>query len=330
MSRLALLAAVLGVAAAAAPAPALAQDTTPTTPTTPPAPKPAPVDATLRLSLDDVERGGAVLTGTRFVVKGTVRPYVAGQEVAVRFYRRGKKIAVKGMSIQRDGAVGRFQLGFRTSTPGRLTIRASHRATAEMGTAVAKARHVDVLPRRAGPGSKGLAVRVLQSRLSRLGYVVGQRGVYDARTARAVLAFRKVTGMARTSTASEEVFGRLARGWGRFRVRFPQHGRHIEADISKQVLALINGRKVERIYPMSSGKASTPTILGTFRVYRKEIGTNSHGMVNSSYFIRGYAIHGYADVPVYNASHGCLRVPIPDSMSIYSWVRFGTIVDTYR
>ena len=36
-------------------------------------------------------------------------------------------------------------------------------------------------------------------------------------------------------------------------------------------------------------------------------------MVDSNYFIRGYAIHGYAEVPTYAASHGCLRVPIPDA-----------------
>ena len=44
-------------------------------------------------------------------------------------------------------------------------------------------------------------------------------------------------------------------------------------------------------------------------------------MVHSSYFIRGYAIHGYIDVPAFNASHGCLRVPIPDAWRIFSWLR---------
>ena len=52
-------------------------------------------------------------------------------------------------------------------------------------------------------------------------------------------------------------------------------------------------------------------------------------MVASSYFIRGYAIHGYATVPTYNASHGCVRVPIPDAYPIFNWIKMGTIVDTY-
>ena len=64
-------------------------------------------------------------------------------------------------------------------------------------------------------------------------------------------------------------------------------------------------------------------------MYRKSPGTNAHGMVHSSYFIGGYAIHGYLDVPTYAASHGCLRVPIPSAWSIYSWVRMGDVVDVY-
>ncbi len=72
---------------------------------------------------------------------------------------------------------------------------------------------------------------------------------------------------------------------------------------------------------MSSGKPSTPTVVGRFRVYTKTPGTNAEGMVDSNYFIRGYAIHGYPEVPTYAASHGCLRVPIPDAAAIYAWVR---------
>ena len=64
-------------------------------------------------------------------------------------------------------------------------------------------------------------------------------------------------------------------------------------------------------------------------MYRKDFGINSEGMVDSNYFITGYAIHGYADVPTYPASHGCLRVPVPEALSIYSWLQLGTPVDVY-
>ena len=107
------------------------------------------------------------------------------------------------------------------------------------------------------------------------------------------------------------------------------HGKHVEADLSRQVLVLLRGGKVDRIYTTSSGKASTPTVLGRFKVYLRSFGTNSHGMVHSSYFIGGYAIHGYASVPTFPASHGCLRVPIPSALSIYNWLRIGDRVDVY-
>jgi lipoprotein-anchoring transpeptidase ErfK/SrfK len=113
-------------------------------------------------------------------------------------------------------------------------------------------------------------------------------------------------------------------------VRYAQDGRHVEANLTKQVLAEIEpGGRVRAIYTMSSGKPSTPTVVGRFRVYMKTPGENSEGMVDSNYFIRGYAIHGYAEVPTYAASHGCLRVPIPDAPAIYAWVHEGTPVDVY-
>ena len=38
-------------------------------------------------------------------------------------------------------------------------------------------------------------------------------------------------------------------------------------------------------------------------------------MLHPNYFIGGYAIHGYP-VPNYPASHGCIRVPIPNALQI--------------
>ena len=55
---------------------------------------------------------------------------------------------------------------------------------------------------------------------------------------------------------------------------------------------------------------------GSFKVYSKTSGTNAKGMVHSSYFIRGYAMHGYWSVPVFPASHGCLRVPIAEAVPL--------------
>ncbi|MDQ8046271.1 MAG: L,D-transpeptidase, partial [Patulibacter sp.] len=171
----------------------------------------------------------------------------------------------------------------------------------------------------------------MQSLLSQHAYVIGETGHFDARTGRALVAIRKRLGLSRTATFDNALATRLAKGQGDFTVKFPGHGRHVEANLSQQLLALIGaGGKVERVYTTSSGKPSTPTVLGSYSVYRKDLGTNAKGMVDSSYFIRGYAIHGYAEVPTYNASHGCLRVPVPDALSIFRWVQYGTKVDVYR
>jgi lipoprotein-anchoring transpeptidase ErfK/SrfK len=53
-------------------------------------------------------------------------------------------------------------------------------------------------------------------------------------------------------------------------------------------------------------------------------------MFDSNYFIGGYAIHGYPDVPPYAASHGCLRIPNADAPTVFAWVKLGTTVDVYR
>lgn len=179
-------------------------------------------------------------------------------------------------------------------------------------------------------GAHGAAVRLLQDELARRRYEVPVNGYFDEATGRAVLAFRKMTGLERAETANAGVFQLLRSGAGHYRVRYPRDGNHVEANLTKQVLVEVErGGHVRRIYTMSSGKPSTPTVLGRFRVYLKTPGTNSEGMVDSNYFIRGYAIHGYAEVPVYAASHGCLRIPIPNAAEVFGWVQVGYPVDVY-
>ncbi len=171
---------------------------------------------------------------------------------------------------------------------------------------------------------------LLQSRLSALHYAAPVSGVFDEATGQAVIAYRKLTGLSRVPDTDALLFRLLRRGAGGFHVRYRGDGRHVEADLATQVLAEIEpGARVRRIYTISSGKPSTPTVLGHFRVYLKTPGVNAKGMVDSNYFTRGYAIHGYPEVPTYAASHGCLRVPIPDAPAIFAWARVGTPVDVY-
>jgi len=315
------------------PSAAGAQTPVPPAPTPPPAPAPAPAAGAMTIKLERVTRVGrndVVLRGDRVRVRGVVAPYVAGQAVVVRLYRARQKLAAKAVAIK--PVPGTPNGGFAASLKppkGGLTVRAGHRGTAAQATMVAKPRRVLVVTPRAAPGARGPTVRLLQSRLARLRYVVSRSGTFDASTARAVVAYRKVRGMSRVAVASRRVLRGLLVQRGSFKPRHPGHGKHVEVDLSRQVLALVRGRRVERIYGVSSGTAATPTVLGRFRVYSKTIGTNSLGMVDSSYFIGGYAVHGYASVPTFPASHGCVRVPIPNARSIYAWLRIGDRVDVY-
>ena len=294
-------------------------------------PPPAPVQGTLTLKAQKVMRDGprrVALTRMSWRVRGELRPFVPGQTVVVRFFRNGRQVREQTEQLRsvRGGAAGEFLTPFRSRSAGRVVVSAVHLATPELDTVRSEKVRVNVMR----PVIGGAVTRLLQKGLAKMKYAVTRTGVYDDATARAVMAYRKVNGMPRSYYASESIVRRVLAGKGAFKPKYPGDGRHVEADLSRQVLALVNPRgRVHRVYHTSTGAPATPTVIGRFRVYRKSIGTNARGMVHSSYFIRGYAIHGYPSVPAYNASHGCLRVPIPNAWSIYEWVRMGTVVRVY-
>jgi hypothetical protein len=313
---------------------AVAQTPPPPAPPPPPPPPPAPAPGAMSLSIERAHHVGhdnVILRSDPLRVRGVVAPFVPGQAAVVRLYRGRSKVAAKTVAIRPVSGTpnGSFVVSLKRKN-GRLTVRASHRATPAQAAMVAKSRQVLVVTPHAAPGARGPTVRLLQSRLAALGYAVSRSGTFDASTARAVIAYRKLRGMSRVAVASRSVLRGLLAGRGTFKARHPEHGKHVEVDLSRQVMALLRGSRVHRIYTVSSGKASTPTVLGRFHVYSKTIGTNHLGMVDASYFIGGYAIHGYVDVPTFPASHGCVRVPIPNALSIFHWLRLGDRVDVYR
>jgi hypothetical protein len=272
-----------------------------------------------------------VISGESWLVTGSVSIYVPGQTVTLSLYLNGTAVTTVTVPVVQSGATGTFSNAFNVDGAGELTVQATHALTVGQELLVSQPIQVHLLSPNIHPGEQGLAVRILQAELTHGHFVVGVRGSFDARTQRAVLAFRKLADMKRTSVVNAGLFAAIAAGRGRFIVRYPNQGHHVEGDLTHQVLALIGPHgKVQRLYPMSSGKPSTPTQPGMFHVWLREPYTNSDGMVDSSFFNGGDAIHGYYSVPPYNASHGCLRVPIPDAMSIYNWVGgLGVPVDVY-
>jgi len=251
---------------------------------------------------------------------GQVPGALPGEQVTVTVQASGRTRAKKQMAL---GADGKFSLPFVVDSCCNYEVTAS-----SGGQSSAPQRFSVRVPKHLG---KGPVTRLFNDSLVREGYYVGRnassRLTLGSRLA--IVAFRKVNNMARNSQYKPVIFRKLLIGRGGFQPRY-HSGRHVEVDISRQVMALVNGDNVVATFHVSTGKSSTPTVRGTYHFYRKEPGTNAHGMYMSVYFIRGYATHGYPSVPMHEAaSHGCVRNPIPFSVYIYNWINLGDAIHVY-
>jgi hypothetical protein len=269
-------------------------------------------------------RGARARIMSTVPVTGTLRPFVPGQRVEVSFYRNGKRIERKRVRVRKGKRrTGAFRARIRIDAAGKYAASAHHAPTARLGgdSTVRKSWRVSfpALSR----GKCGDVVVGFKKAMRKLGYVVNRGRCFGGKTARGVLAFRKVNGMTRSSRAGRGLVKRVFAGRGGYRVRHPGAGRHVEVPLSKQVLVFAKGDRPYAVYPVSSGKSSTPTVTGHFQFIRTEPGYNSHGMYYSFYFYGGYAVHGYASVPDYPASHGCIRTFIADQPEIYERIEFG-------
>ncbi|HYI98382.1 MAG TPA: L,D-transpeptidase family protein [Thermoleophilaceae bacterium] len=308
----------------------------PPPPPLPPEPEPAPVSKAGKASIEvasgiPTSKLRYVARGARIEVTGKVRPFVAGQVALLEVRRSGRVVSRHRAQIRRARrGAGKATFHFKARRKGVYKLRVRHAATAEQGAFKSRAARIKAVVLSAGEGARGTSVLLLQRGLDSLGYAVPVTGYYDAGTSRAVIAFRKANGFDRTGFASRTVYSMVLRGAGGFRPRFPRAGYHVEYDWSRQVLAFVKGGRPVNVYHSSSGAPATPTVFGTFSFYRKEPGTNHLGMVQSNYFIGGYAIHGYHSVPTYPASHGCLRVPIPNAYQIDRQISLGMKIMVYR
>ena len=304
--------------------------TTPTTPTPPATPPAAKAKAKLYLADTFTVGKSEVTVPSRIVeVQGFVRPYVAGQTVKVQSYLGRKLIKTDVLRVKpAKGGVGAFTEKVKASSAGVVRVKVTHTRTPDMLGFLSE-RVFTVLNPQAGFGARGPFVTLIQQRLNALHVFVPQSDVYDTYTGLALDAYHRLLGHGVSQSLDAGTVSELLDGVGAFHVRYPKDGTHVEGDLSRQLLAEINGSKVVWIYPISSGKPSTPTVLGRFQVYYRVPGYLPDGMYFSSFFFRGYAIHGYNPAPDYPASHGCMRLPIIDAISVYNWVNYGDWVDVY-
>jgi hypothetical protein len=289
----------------------------------PPAKPSGPPDATVKIQVGHLN-GGRAQIYSEVPVVGTVAPFVAGQHVAVTFYLDGHKLLTRNVAVQKGkGGSGDFKASIVVRKDGKYAAAAKHVATAALGGDNSARKSWRVSFPALHPGQCDGVVKGFKRAMAKLGYAAGGGRCFDGRTGREVLAYRKVNGMARTERAGKGLVQDVFGDRGGYYVRYPDAGEHAEVSLDKQVLVLAKGDRPFAIYPVSTGKPSTPTVTGHYTFYRREPGYNSEGMYYSFYWHNGYAVHGYAEVPTYAASHGCVRTFIADQPRIYDQLHYG-------
>ena len=250
-------------------------------------------------------------------IKGAVTNPAPGEVVTVTVTASGRELFAKKIT---PGEGGSFALP--------LTVDAccGYVVSAEIGAHQANEGFKVSVPKKLGKSPKtALFNRALQAQ----GFHTGTKGSrVTLGTRLAIKAFRKTNGMARSQAYNRSIFRTLLQGKGAFRPQFSD-GRHVEVDISRQVMSLIEGDTPVHTFHVSTGAGGTPTVRGNFRFYLRQAGYNGKRMYYSIYFHGGYATHGFNPVPNGPASHGCVRNPIPFSRFIYNWVQIGMPVHVY-
>lgn len=118
-------------------------------------------------------------------------------------------------------------------------------------------------------------------------------------------------------------------------------------DVASKRMYALEKTNIVNTFLISAGAPSTPTVTGSYKIYRKVAkqdmrGPNADGTryfqpdvqwVN--YFYRDYAVHGNYWRPAsyfgrINSSHGCVGVPNAGAEWIYSWGDIGTPVVVYN
>ena len=272
----------------------------------------------VRPGLDTAFLGSARIGG-RLVLRVRERPASAGR-LTVRVWRKGRLVARR---------TGRGVLRLRLSTRHSVTYHALASITPAAGYLPNRRllREIVYVPS-LRVGSTGPSVYALELRLHELHFALGTvDGYYGIDTSDAVVAFQKLHGLARTGSVD-------ARFWRELQVarvpaaRHGGRGLHVEVSKGRQVLFLVRDGHVVLVVPVSTG-ATGNTPVGLWHVYSKVPGYNAEQMYFSSFFVGGFAIHGYHSVPYYPASHGCVRIPIWVAPRVYSLLGYGTAVYVY-
>ncbi len=121
----------------------------------------------------------------------------------------------------------------------------------------------------------------------------------------------------------------------------PTTGRWIDVNVTNQTVTAYEGATPIKTVRTSTGLPRTPTVLGTFKIYRKLATQTMSGgnqfsgdhdylpnVPNVMYFYQGYALHGTYWHSNFGRpmSHGCVNLTLADAKWFYEWAAVGTIV----
>ena len=184
-------------------------------------------------------------------------------------------------------------------------------------------------------------VKEAEQRLADLGYWTGRvDGVFDERSQFALIAFQKWEGRPVSGKLTLNELDAI-RASEKPKARESDY-EHVEVDVNRQVLLLVNQDGGVRVLPVSTGSGESfgnqdqqsiaYTPRGRFVVYDKTYGWEN-GALGSVYYANyitgGVAIHGYQTVPNRPASHGCIRIPMFAAIEVSKLLPVGTIVLVY-
>ena len=190
-------------------------------------------------------------------------------------------------------------------------------------------------------GDRGPAVLAVKQRLTLLRYDPGPvDDHYDSVTYQAVIAFEKVHSLPRNGRVTPDVATAMAAD------NLPQpmiagaEPTRVEIDLTRQVLYFWRDDLLVRILPVSSGFGGhycgddgscgiAVTPIGAYRTTSKIAGIHKSPLGelwNPVFFNQGIAIHGEPSVPAVPASHGCVRIPMQDSVWMYDQLTLGVPV----
>jgi hypothetical protein len=171
--------------------------------------------------------------------------------------------------------------------------------------------------------------KAVQQRLIELGYLV--KGDADGRfgpgTQNAILAFQKWERLDRTGSLDARTEARLATATRPTPVVRRGSEKRAEILLDRQVALLIRNDQVVRAIAVSTGKPSTPTPPGSYRVYAKIPRWWStpfrEWLPWALPFVGGIAFHEFAVVPAFPASHGCVRQAFAVARWTYAFADVG-------